>query len=129
MSFLRRYMYHLIRDNIVQGLNSWRHRELNSDSGTGNLRATKEAGDIQEGDGGVDRVIGRDRKKNVSWLSSRVKGDSGELGKSVAWLSLETQRWYTKKEDLSMEEIFGLSTPKKLPLEAVAEPRLASHLY
>ncbi|KAI9102911.1 hypothetical protein K1719_023350 [Acacia pycnantha] len=34
-----------------------------------------------------------------------------------------------KKEDLSMEEIFGLSTPKKLPLEAVAEPRLASHLY
>ncbi|KAK4267189.1 hypothetical protein QN277_024004 [Acacia crassicarpa] len=34
-----------------------------------------------------------------------------------------------KKEDLSMEEIFGLSTPRKLPLEAVAEPRLASHLY
>ncbi|KAI9102937.1 hypothetical protein K1719_023376 [Acacia pycnantha] len=34
-----------------------------------------------------------------------------------------------KKEDLSMEEIFGLSTPKKLPLEAVAEPRLSSHLY
>ncbi|KAI9102906.1 hypothetical protein K1719_023345 [Acacia pycnantha] len=34
-----------------------------------------------------------------------------------------------KKEDLSMEEIFGLSTTRKLPLEAVAEPRLASHVY
>ncbi|XP_054783021.1 trimethyltridecatetraene synthase-like [Prosopis cineraria] len=34
-----------------------------------------------------------------------------------------------KKEDVSMEEIFGLSTPKKLPLEAVVEPRLAPHLY
>ncbi|XP_028753205.1 flavonoid 3'-monooxygenase-like [Neltuma alba] len=34
-----------------------------------------------------------------------------------------------KKEDLSMEEIFGLSTPKKLPLEAVVHPRLAAHLY
>ena len=34
----------------------------------------------------------------------------------------------TKVEDLSMEEIFGLSTPKKVPLEAIAEvlcvPRL-----
>lgn len=34
-----------------------------------------------------------------------------------------------KKEDLNMEEIFGLSTPKKFPLEAVAEPRLPSHMY
>ncbi|WJX86565.1 hypothetical protein P8452_68861 [Trifolium repens] len=34
-----------------------------------------------------------------------------------------------KKEDLNMEEIFGLSTPKKIPLEVVAEPRLADHLY
>ncbi|KAI9102977.1 hypothetical protein K1719_023416 [Acacia pycnantha] len=93
----------------------------------GNLRAAKEAGDIHEGDRGA-RQSDR-RKKNVSWLSSRDKGDSGELGKYVACLSLETQRWYMKKEDLSMEEIFGLSTPKKLPLEAVAEPRLASHLY
>ncbi|KAI4329077.1 hypothetical protein L6164_021379 [Bauhinia variegata] len=32
-------------------------------------------------------------------------------------------------EDLNMEEIFGLSTPKKYPLEAVAEPRLPPHLY
>lgn len=34
-----------------------------------------------------------------------------------------------KKEDLNMEEIFGLSTPKKIPLEIVVEPRLAHHLY
>ncbi|XP_045787703.1 trimethyltridecatetraene synthase-like [Trifolium pratense] len=34
-----------------------------------------------------------------------------------------------KNEDLNMEEIFGLSTPKKIPLEVVAEPRLADHLY
>ncbi|KAM5579576.1 trimethyltridecatetraene synthase-like [Rosa sericea] len=34
-----------------------------------------------------------------------------------------------KKEDLSMEEIFGLSTPKKFPLVAVTEPRLPAHLY
>ena len=35
----------------------------------------------------------------------------------------------TRKEDLNMEEIFGLSTPRKFPLEAVVEPRLAPHLY
>ena len=34
-----------------------------------------------------------------------------------------------RKEDLNMEEIFGLSTPRKFPLEAVVEPRLAPHLY
>ncbi|CAK7356514.1 unnamed protein product [Dovyalis caffra] len=34
-----------------------------------------------------------------------------------------------RKEDLSMEEIFGLSTPKKYPLFAVAEPRLPAHVY
>lgn len=34
-----------------------------------------------------------------------------------------------KKEDLNMEEIFGLSTPKKFPLKVLAEPRLPSHLY
>ncbi|XP_057455063.1 dimethylnonatriene synthase-like [Lotus japonicus] len=34
-----------------------------------------------------------------------------------------------KKEDLNMEEIYGLSTPKKIPLEVVAEPRLPNHLY
>ncbi|CAI9114424.1 OLC1v1015143C1 [Oldenlandia corymbosa var. corymbosa] len=32
-------------------------------------------------------------------------------------------------EDLNMEEIFGLSTPKKIPLVAVAEPRLPPNLY
>ncbi|KAJ8774005.1 hypothetical protein K2173_009436 [Erythroxylum novogranatense] len=34
-----------------------------------------------------------------------------------------------KKEDLNMEEIFGLSTPRKIPLAAVPEPRLPLHLY
>ncbi|KAG6780559.1 hypothetical protein POTOM_013421 [Populus tomentosa] len=34
-----------------------------------------------------------------------------------------------KKEDLNMDEIFGLSTPKKYPLVAVAEPRLPAHVY
>ncbi|OAY64335.1 Flavonoid 3'-monooxygenase [Ananas comosus] len=34
-----------------------------------------------------------------------------------------------KREDLSMEEIFGLSTPRKEPLEAVVEPKLPEHLY
>ncbi|MED6160677.1 hypothetical protein PIB30_053680 [Stylosanthes scabra] len=34
-----------------------------------------------------------------------------------------------KKEDLNMEEIFGLSTPKKYPLEVVVEARFPSHLY
>ncbi|KAK4760794.1 hypothetical protein SAY87_005687 [Trapa incisa] len=31
--------------------------------------------------------------------------------------------------DLDMEEIFGLSTPKKIPLVAVPKPRLARNLY
>ncbi|XP_008792870.2 trimethyltridecatetraene synthase-like [Phoenix dactylifera] len=35
----------------------------------------------------------------------------------------------TKLEDLSMEEIFGLSTPRKVPLEVVVEPKLPAHLY
>ncbi|KAJ3703177.1 hypothetical protein LUZ61_006882 [Rhynchospora tenuis] len=34
-----------------------------------------------------------------------------------------------KEADLSMEEIFGLSTPKKEPLQAVVEPKLLAHLY
>ncbi|GLT41833.1 hypothetical protein SLA2020_158690 [Shorea laevis] len=34
-----------------------------------------------------------------------------------------------RKEDLNMEEIFGLSTPRKILLEAVVEPRLQPHLY
>ncbi|KAL6285369.1 hypothetical protein ACE6H2_009759 [Prunus campanulata] len=34
-----------------------------------------------------------------------------------------------KEEDLNMEEIFGLSTPKKFPLVAVCEPRLPPHVY
>ncbi|XP_004235548.1 trimethyltridecatetraene synthase [Solanum lycopersicum] len=32
-------------------------------------------------------------------------------------------------EELNMEEIFGLSTPKKFPLSAVIQPRLSSKLY
>ncbi|KAI0494548.1 hypothetical protein KFK09_024686 [Dendrobium nobile] len=34
-----------------------------------------------------------------------------------------------KVEQLSMDEIFGLSTPKKVPLVAVAEPRLPLQMY
>ncbi|KAJ4751512.1 cytochrome P450 family 71 polypeptide [Rhynchospora pubera] len=34
-----------------------------------------------------------------------------------------------KEADLSMEEIFGLSTPKKEPLQAVVEPKLLARLY
>ncbi|KAL3528583.1 hypothetical protein ACH5RR_007905 [Cinchona calisaya] len=34
-----------------------------------------------------------------------------------------------KLVDLNMEEIFGLSTPRKIPLVAVVEPRLPLHLY
>ena len=34
-----------------------------------------------------------------------------------------------KKEDLDMDEIFGLSTPKKIPLVAIIEPRLPPHVY
>ncbi|KAD0371272.1 hypothetical protein E3N88_44373 [Mikania micrantha] len=33
------------------------------------------------------------------------------------------------RDDLNMEEIFGLSTPKKFPLQTVAEPRLPPHMY
>ncbi|GLT70602.1 hypothetical protein SLA2020_426730 [Shorea laevis] len=32
-------------------------------------------------------------------------------------------------EDLSMEELYGLATPRKLPLVAVMKPRLPLHLY
>ncbi|CAL4999171.1 unnamed protein product [Urochloa decumbens] len=34
-----------------------------------------------------------------------------------------------KKEDLSMDEVFGLSTTRKFPLEVVVKPRLAPELY
>ncbi|CAD6245389.1 unnamed protein product [Miscanthus lutarioriparius] len=33
------------------------------------------------------------------------------------------------KEDLSMDELFGLSTTRKFPLEVVVQPRFASELY
>ncbi|XP_042499769.1 trimethyltridecatetraene synthase-like [Macadamia integrifolia] len=32
-------------------------------------------------------------------------------------------------KDLNMDELYGLSSPKKMPLIAVAEPRLPAHLY
>ncbi|KAF9587300.1 hypothetical protein IFM89_001024 [Coptis chinensis] len=34
-----------------------------------------------------------------------------------------------KPQDLNMEEVFGLSVPKKVPLVVVAEPRLPHNLY
>ncbi|KAE8675313.1 hypothetical protein F3Y22_tig00111678pilonHSYRG00041 [Hibiscus syriacus] len=33
------------------------------------------------------------------------------------------------EDDLNMEEIFGLSTPKRYPLEAVGHPRFPLHMY
>ncbi|OQU80592.1 hypothetical protein SORBI_3007G148900 [Sorghum bicolor] len=33
------------------------------------------------------------------------------------------------KEDLSMDEVFGLSTTRKLPLEVIVQPRLPAELY
>ncbi|KAE8689133.1 Kinase superfamily protein [Hibiscus syriacus] len=35
----------------------------------------------------------------------------------------------TKAEDLTMEETYGMTTPRKFPLVAVMEPRLPLHLY
>lgn len=35
----------------------------------------------------------------------------------------------TKAEELSMDEVYGLATPRKFPLDAVIEPRLPLHLY
>ncbi|KAG6534095.1 hypothetical protein ZIOFF_007979 [Zingiber officinale] len=59
------------------------------------------------------------------------------LGIKVIQLSLANLlhgfRWNLpagkKAEELSMEEIFGLSTPKKEPLLVVVEPKLPVHLY
>ncbi|XP_057786734.1 trimethyltridecatetraene synthase-like [Salvia miltiorrhiza] len=34
-----------------------------------------------------------------------------------------------KPEELNMEEVFGLSAPRKFPLVAVVDPRLSLHLY
>ncbi|KAB1223255.1 Flavonoid 3'-monooxygenase [Morella rubra] len=34
-----------------------------------------------------------------------------------------------KPEDLNMEEVYGLTTPKRFPLVAVVKPRLPLHLY
>lgn len=34
-----------------------------------------------------------------------------------------------RPEELNMEEIFGLSTPRKIPLVTVVEPRLPIELY
>ncbi|GLT81166.1 hypothetical protein SLA2020_525680 [Shorea laevis] len=35
----------------------------------------------------------------------------------------------TKDEELSMEEVYGLTTPRKFPVVAILEPRLPLHLY
>ncbi|GKV09814.1 hypothetical protein SLEP1_g21254 [Rubroshorea leprosula] len=34
-----------------------------------------------------------------------------------------------REEDLNMEEIFGLTTTRKIPLQVVVEPRLQPHMY
>jgi hypothetical protein len=33
------------------------------------------------------------------------------------------------REELSMDEVFGLSTTRKVPLEVVVEPKLPVELY
>ena len=34
-----------------------------------------------------------------------------------------------KTKELGMEEVYGLATPRKVPLVAVMESRLSTHLY
>jgi len=53
----------------------------------------------------------------VAGVASMVQGFAWRLPDGVA------------PEDVSMEEHFGLSTRRKVPLVAVAEPRLPAHLY
>ncbi|KAH7565589.1 hypothetical protein JRO89_XS09G0231200 [Xanthoceras sorbifolium] len=54
-----------------------------------------------------------------------IQSNLANLLHGFAWKLPENMR----VEDLNMEEIFGLSTPRKYPLEAVVEPRLPAHLY
>ncbi|KAK3428365.1 hypothetical protein EUGRSUZ_F04403, partial [Eucalyptus grandis] len=50
-------------------------------------------------------------------LANLIHGFSWKLPKNMT------------REELNIEEVPGLSTPKKIPLVAVAEPRLPLHLY
>ncbi|KAK8675787.1 hypothetical protein V6N13_033850 [Hibiscus sabdariffa] len=60
-----------------------------------------------------------------------IAGGTESSAVTVEWAISEIWKLPSNvaKEDLNMEEIFGLSTPKKYPLETVAEPRLPIHLY
>jgi len=56
-------------------------------------------------------------KEMAAALANLVHGFSWRLPDGVA------------PEDVSMEEFFGLTTSMKVPLVAIAEPRLPEHLY
>lgn len=54
-----------------------------------------------------------------------IQSSLANLLQGFSWKLPENLR----KEDLNMEESYGLSMPRKVPLEVVIEPRLAPHLY
>ncbi|KAA8534769.1 hypothetical protein F0562_029789 [Nyssa sinensis] len=69
----------------------------------------------------LDKVIGKER-----WVEER---DIPHLP-FIDAIMKETMRLHPVAiEDLSMEEVYGLSTPRKVPLVAVMEPRLPVHFY
>ncbi|KAL8090484.1 hypothetical protein AgCh_039799 [Apium graveolens] len=81
-------------------------------------------------------VMGRDFRI-LPFGSGRRRCPGYSLGLKLIQLSLANLvhefEWKLpenmKVEELNMEEAFGLSIPRKVPLVAVVEPRLPSHLY
>uniref|UniRef100_M8B769 Flavonoid 3'-monooxygenase n=1 Tax=Aegilops tauschii TaxID=37682 RepID=M8B769_AEGTA len=81
-------------------------------------------------------VIGQDLEL-LPFGSGRRMCPGYNLGLKVVHLSLANLlhgfTWRlpegVRKEDLSMEEVFGLSTGRKYPLQVVAKPKLPNHLY
>ncbi|KAK8629205.1 hypothetical protein V6N13_078057 [Hibiscus sabdariffa] len=75
----------------------------------------------------------------VEWTISELLRKPGIFSKATDELDRVIQAslanllhgftWKLAEEDLNMEEIFGLSTPKKNPLKTVAVPRLPLHMY
>ncbi|XP_039051211.1 trimethyltridecatetraene synthase-like [Hibiscus syriacus] len=64
---------------------------------------------------------------DVPWLQPWIKDDSIELRNLLRGFDWKLPD-DTKAENLSMEEAYGLTTPRKFPLVAVMEPRLPLHL-
>nr|GLL35098.1 cytochrome P450 71A1-like [Ipomoea trifida] len=65
----------------------------------------------------LDRVIGQKRWVIQASLANLLHGFNWKLPNDVS------------PDKLNMEEIFGLSTPKKIPLATSIEPRLPKHVY